>query len=113
MVGSARRRSLRIVASVALTTSAFAACGGDDDDATTSDEPSEETTTTTGEGAERESDDYIGLELAAAGEQADEEGRPWRVVKEDGEDLPVTLDFIENRLNFEVEDGEVVGVTTG
>ena len=41
------------------------------------------------------------------------EGRPWRVVSEDGEDLAVTMDFVEDRLNFAVEDGVVVEVTTG
>lgn len=104
-----RRRATRgrrfAVAVLALTTALAAgatACGDDDD------EP---------QPAGSESDaafaEYIGLETEAAGDLAEENDLPWRVVREDGEDLPVTMDFVENRLNFAVEDGKVVDVTTG
>ena len=56
---------------------------------------------------------YIGLTIEDATAKAEEEGVPSRVVKVDGEDLAVTMDFIADRLNFVVEDGTVTEVTTG
>ena len=56
---------------------------------------------------------YIGLTVEAAGAKADGDGRPWRVVMEDGVAKPVTMDFNEQRLNFTVVDGKVTNVTTG
>ena len=60
-----------------------------------------------------EFDAYIGLTVAEATTKAEDEGRPARVVEEDGESLPVTMDFNEQRLNFVVVDGKVTEVSTG
>lgn len=88
------------------------ACGGDDDEAASGDS-NEQTTTSAGEDGTEAFEEYVGLDVEDAGALAEEQGRPWRIVKEDGEDRAVTLDYIDNRLNFEVEDGVVVRVTTG
>lgn len=102
----------RLVVVIASLSLGLGACGGDDD--STAEAPSEQTTTSaTGEGTSEAFDEYVGLTVDDAGALAEEQGRPWRVVKEDGQDRAVTLDFIDNRLNFEVEDGVVVRVTTG
>jgi hypothetical protein len=103
-----RRRATRgrrfAVAVLALTTAlavGATACGDDDEP-----QPA-------GSESDAAFSEYIGLETEAAGDLAEENDLPWRVVREDGEDLPVTMDFVENRLNFAVEDGKVVDVTTG
>ena len=112
------RSRLGIGAIVTLLVIAGAACGGDDDSSasgatTTSSE--EATTTTTGSASETsaEFDAYIGLTVADATAKADADGRASRVVEEDGESLPVTMDFDETRLNVTVVDGKVTKVTTG
>jgi hypothetical protein len=96
---------------VALMLVVGAACGGDDDD----DDASSAATTTSSAAANQndEFEDYIGLTVDEATALAESESRPARVVEEDGESLPVTMDFIENRLNFVVVDGKVTEVTTG
>ena len=101
----------RGVAAVLVTALvALPACGGDDDDDDAS-AASDSTDQTAPDPSEF--DEYLGLTVDEAGDKADEAGVPWRVVREDGEDLPVTMDFVEDRLNFSVENGEVVEVTTG
>jgi hypothetical protein len=91
------------------------ACGGDDDDAASSAANATTTTTVaTGDSTTAsEFDAYIGLTVEAAGAKADGDGRPWRVVMEDGVAKPVTMDFNDQRLNFTVVDGKVTTVTTG
>jgi hypothetical protein len=91
---------------------ALPACGGDDDDnddasASGADAPAATAPDPSG------FDEYLGLTQDEAGAKAEAEGHPWRVVQVDGEDLPVTMDFVENRLNFSIEDGVVIEVTTG
>ena len=88
------------------------ACGGDDDDVASSTSAPVDTTTSAA-ASEDEFADYIGLSVEEAGAKAEADNRVWRVVEEDGESLPVTMDFNETRLNFAVEDGTVVRVTTG
>jgi hypothetical protein len=84
-------------------------CGGNDDDQVSSTSVAATSTTA----AESAFGDYIGLSVDEAGARADADQRTWRVVEEDGVPRPVTMDFIETRLNFTVEDGTVVRVTTG
>ena len=68
---------------------------------------------TPGRSTSGEFDDYIGLTRRGSDAKAEDDGRPSRVVEEDGEPLPVTMDFNEKRLNFIVVDGKVTKVTTG
>jgi hypothetical protein len=51
-----------------------------------------------------------GLDLDAAGVEASRRGCALRVVRADGEDLPVTDDFSLSRVNVIVRAGVVVGV---
>ena len=90
------------------------ACGGDDDDGSSATNTTTTSTTAapTDSTTTAEFEAYIGLTVEAAG-KADGDGRPWRVVMEDGVAKPVTMDFNEQRLNFTVVDGKVTNVTTG
>ncbi len=55
----------------------------------------------------------IGLGEANAEEAVANEGLTWRVVARDGEDFPVTLEYLEERINVSIVDGVVVDATTG
>jgi hypothetical protein len=95
-----------------------AACGGDDDDddASSGDTTTSSAVTTTSSTATNQNDEfpeYIGLSVEDATAKAESDGRPARVVEVDGEPQAVTMDFIEERLNFVVVDGKVTAVTTG
>lgn len=118
MPGRPALSALTVTAAFVL---AVAACGGaDEPSAPTSTRPPTATSlaplpSTTTAPTTLPSDDpasYIGLDLDAAGARADEQGRPWRVVRQDGEDLIVTADFNPNRLNFTVDDGVVTDAVT-
>ncbi len=56
---------------------------------------------------------YIGKTEKAAGELAEANELPWRVVEREGEKLPVTMDYRPERLNFFIKDGKVFKVTKG
>lgn len=71
--------------------------------------PGGEPTTTI---VDRSSESFVGLSVEAAGLRAEDQGRPWRVIREDGVDHAVTEDYSEHRLNFTVEDGIVVAAQT-
>ena len=58
-------------------------------------------------------DSFIGLRLAEAEEKAEKADLPHRVVRRDGQDLPVTRDYRPERLNFVVEKGIVTKVSNG
>jgi hypothetical protein len=58
-------------------------------------------------------DSFVGLTLEAASAKAEKADLPHRVVKKDGEDLPVTRDYRPERLNFTLEKGVVTHVTNG
>ncbi len=104
------RRSLALVFLLIALLTMSAACGGDDTDGSTTTASSDEAPDATTDEA---FDSYIGLSEEEAGAAADAEGRPWRVVERDGESLPVTMDLVEDRLNFVIVDGNVTAVTTG
>jgi len=53
------------------------------------------------------------LTLEAANALAEASGATTRITKQDGKDLPATMDFIETRLNFAVDAGVVTGCTVG
>ncbi len=57
--------------------------------------------------------DFSGLTEAEAVELAESNGLPWRVVRVDEEIFAVTFDLRPNRLNFELDDGLVTGVSLG
>lgn len=100
-------RGLTALAVLGLLISAalgLTACG-DDDGAPMNDAPPAD--------SDNDFAEYVGLSVEEAQTKAEQDGRPSRVVRVDGEDLAVTMDFIENRLNFEVENGRVTAVTTG
>jgi len=54
---------------------------------------------------------YVGLAESAALEKASAASTPARVVERDGEQLPVTMDYVLGRLNFSVKEGVVYKVT--
>ena len=54
--------------------------------------------------------DYIGLTETEALDKAKQNNVPARVVERDDEMLPVTMDFVEGRLNFSVKDGLVTSI---
>ena len=63
--------------------------------------------------ASQHSDDsqaYVGLTESAALEKASVASTPARVVERDGEQLPVTMDYVLGRLNFSVKEGVVYKV---
>lgn len=135
--GIVRRRGIVVMVAVVAAALVLGACGGDDDDddGATGDQTSETTGDTatgdtgtgdTGTGDTATDDtvaggtsdeelaaEYIGLTIEDAEAKAEDEGRPHRVIELDGESLPATQDFIEDRLNFSVADGVVIRVTTG
>ena len=58
-------------------------------------------------------DSFVGMTLEEANAKAEKADLPHRVVKNDGEDYPVTRDYRPERLNFTVEKGVVTKVTNG
>ncbi len=58
-------------------------------------------------------DSFVGLTETAAVDAANRMELPHRIVERDGRRFPVTRDFRPNRLNFVIEKGMVVRVTTG
>ena len=58
-----------------------------------------------------EAADFVGMTLDVAGSWADENGRQWRVGRQDGEDLALTEDFVPGRVTFAVEVGVVTAAT--
>lgn len=56
---------------------------------------------------------YVGLTETEAMDRAEVEGVAARVVARDDEEIAVTMDFSEDRLNFHVQEDVVVAVTRG
>lgn len=87
---------------------AFAACGGDDAKSVKSN----------GNGSGANSNDtspssYVGLTKKAAIAEAEADDVPWRILREDGEQFPATMDYNPERINFEIDDGKVTKATNG
>lgn len=53
-------------------------------------------------------DDYIGLSIEDARQLAEENGSILRVVKQDGEEYIVTLDYLPGRVNVEIKNNIVI-----
>lgn len=104
----------RRIAAVALAGVAalggIAACGGDDEDRPPKVEAPD---TAPGTGSGRAADTYLGLTKQAAIDRAAAAGIPWRITREDDEELLVTQDYVPERLNFEIDDGVVTTVSYG
>src|SRR6185503_2827532 len=86
-------RALVVTALVAFTFT-VAACG--DDDSSSADTTSAETVAV-------DVPDVIGDSVEAATATLEDAGLTLRVVRRDGEDLPSTMDFLEDRVNVAVE----------
>lgn len=56
---------------------------------------------------------FIGLPIKEAEEKAKKADLPYRIIKQDGQDFPVTRDYHPARLNFTVENGLVTEVKNG
>lgn len=112
---AAALRVARPCVAVLLVASGAVACGGTD--GTTDREVTRTTSraapTEPGGSSGSSSQGYRGRSKREAIAKAEAEGRVWRVVREDDERFPVTLDYVPDRLNFEIDDGRVTKVTLG
>lgn len=100
-----RRALVPLVAALALGGGVgLAACGNDDGPNGTDDTSVVDDVETFDESL------IVGLPYDEATEVAEAEGFELRIAREDGEDLALTMDFIPNRVNVEVEDGIVTQV---
>jgi len=89
-------RALVVVMVVAMTFG-VAACGSDDSSDEATDDVAAEGTVAAGV------PDVIGQSVEEATATLEEAGFTLRVVQRDGEELPATADFLENRVNVAVE----------
>src|SRR5262245_32588328 len=83
-----------VIGTVMAMTLAISACGSDDDKSNSA------ATETTVAG---DIPDIVGDSVDDATTKLEDAGFTLRVVKRDGEDLAVTADFVENRVNVAVE----------
>jgi hypothetical protein len=56
---------------------------------------------------------YVGLTEKEAIAKAEASDTPWRILREDKEVFMVTQDFVEDRINFEIDNGKVTKATYG
>lgn len=54
-----------------------------------------------------EDDDFVGLSLPEAITKAEDEGRPWRIARQDDEGFVLTGDLVAGRVTFEVDDDTI------
>lgn len=103
------RRARRIAAGLLFVVAlplAGAACGGDD----------RKSVNTNGNGSttgDTSPSSYVGLTKKAAIDKAEANDVPWRILREDDEQFPATMDFNPERINFEIDDGKVTKATNG
>jgi hypothetical protein len=96
-------------------TLALAACGGTDPVGADPEEPG--SAEPVDDGSQEPVDDadpasqFVGLPLDDAAALAEEQERPWRIGRRDGEDLAVTADFAPGRVTFTVDDDVVTAAT--
>ena len=81
------------------------ACGGDDGNGSSG---SKHSVTSDPSAAS-----YVGLTKKEAIAKAEASDTPWRITREDKETFMVTQDFVENRVNFEIDNGKVTKATNG
>ena len=90
---------------LALGTTAVA-CGNDGGGSVSS--GSKQSTTTDTSAAS-----YVGLTEKDAIARAKASDTPWRITRRDDETFMVTQDFVESRVNFEIDRGKVTRATNG
>jgi hypothetical protein len=102
-----RLRRVAAGACVALVLATTAvACGGDDGDKVSS--GSKQATT-----SDTSAQSYVGLTKKEAIAKAEASDTPWRITREDKETFMVTQDFVQDRVNFEIDNGKVTKATNG
>ena len=82
------------------------ACGNDDGDNVSSGSKQAATSDTSARS-------YVGLTKKEAIAKAEASDTPWRILREDDEVFMATQDFVEERVNFEIDDGKVTKATNG
>jgi len=80
------------------------ACGGDSDKVSSGSKQSSSDTS---------AESYVGLTKKEAIAKAEASDTPWRILREDKEVFMATQDFLENRVNFEIDNGKVTKATNG
>ena len=93
-----------------LAAGGIAGCGDDSGGSVSAPDKTEETTTTE---APSTAPEYVGLNKQMAIAKAEAEGRPWRISSENGESFPATLDYNPDRVNFDINQGEVTAANFG
>lgn len=99
----------RRLAPLFLAVLVLAGCG---DDSPAYDSSRGRSASTPAAGTADESD-YVGLGKDEAIARAENEGRQWRIGREDDELFAVTDDFVADRVTFEIDDGQVTTATFG
>ncbi len=95
--------ALALVAALAV---AAPACGNDDGGKVSSGSKQSATSDTS-------APSYVGLTKKEAIAKAEASDTPWRILREDKEVFMVTQDFVEDRINFEIDNGKVTKATYG
>ena len=85
---------------------AASACGNDDGDKVSS--GSKQSTS-----SDSSAQSYVGLTKKEAIAKAEASDTQWRILREDKESFPATQDFVEDRINFEIDNGKVTKATYG
>jgi len=102
-----RVRRVAVTALVLLALGSTAvACGGDGD--TVSSGGAKQSTT-----SDTSAQSYVGLTKKEAIAKAEATDTPWRILREDKEVFMATQDFLEHRVNFEIDNGKVTKATNG
>jgi hypothetical protein len=91
---------------VVLALSSTAACGGGDDD-------KQSVSSGKNQGGTPSEQSWVGLTKKEAIAKAEASDTEWRILREDKESFPATLDFVEDRINFEIDNGKVTKATYG
>ena len=102
------RRALTTLLVVLVLPLAAAACGNDDGDRVQSGRDRGGSTT-----SDTSPSSYVGLSKKAAIAKADANDVTWRILREDDEQFPATMDFNPERINFEIDNGKVTKATLG
>src|SRR5438309_2004329 len=89
----------------------IAGCGNDSGSSVSGRAKTQETKTTTMTPSTEA--DFVGLTKKTAIAKAEDERRPWRIAREDGERFLLTQDYNADRVNFEIDNGKVTSAKFG